>query len=616
MNPIRHAGPALTVAITSARSRDTRLARAAAFSVAVLFGAVGCADSSTAPLAPTELEYIESSTSADEKNQGKLPEGEPIVSFSRSSLSPSLSASAALDAPSYSVLRITHAPESRSGLQQLPGSDDFTYGGTAGLDIGFNFTFFGQTYDKFFLSSNGLLFFGFIEAGAGVAQSIPLNDAPTSQIPRPRNNLIAFLWSDFVALPGQISYGVRGTAPNRRLIIDYNQVGFFQCTGCPPTTQKATTQAILYEGSNVIEMHTASMVNPGRFVTQGIENRFGTEAFFLPGRVRAGYHLANDGVRFTPPPAANAAPVALAGGNAGEDPSKHYAGVEGDAVAFAGSAFDADGDALSYSWDFDNDGNVDATTLEASFTYADNGTHSALLKVSDGRGGVAESRVDVVIANADPVVKEGTDVRIKAGETVSFSGTFRDKGANDALWSWTRDFGSLGSYSNKAESQAEAILGSKRFCKAGIFPVKLTVVDKDGGSGSDEMLVTVDAQPIEIDINPNSINLNDNGHGMITVRIYSREGLDATALRPDAIRLTGASGSGTPLATTGGQLHWSSVDLNGDGRLDVSAGFRRDELIANRDLTQRTAELTLLGEVGNCGDVLGKAPVNVKEKGR
>jgi hypothetical protein len=239
-----------------------------------------------------------------------------------------------------------------------------------------------------------------------------------------------------------------------------------------------------------------------------------------------------------------------------------------------------------------------------------------LLKVSDGRD-VTEARVDVVIANADPVVKEGSDVRIKAGETVSFSGSFSDKGVNDKLWKWTRDFGSLGSYSSDAESQADAILGSKRFCKAGVFPVKLTVVDKDGGSGSDERTVTVDAQPIEFDVNPRSINLNSNGHGMITARIYSREGLDATALRPEAIRLTNGSGSGTQLAVTGGHLHWNDgADLNGDGRPDVSAGFRRDELIANGDLTPRTAELTLSGEVGNCGDVLGKAPVNENEKGR
>src|SRR5688572_10210183 len=54
MNPIRHAVPASTLTIISARSRETRLAQAALFSAAVLFGAVSCADGPTGPLAPSD----------------------------------------------------------------------------------------------------------------------------------------------------------------------------------------------------------------------------------------------------------------------------------------------------------------------------------------------------------------------------------------------------------------------------------------------------------------------------------------------------------------------------------------------------------------------------------
>ena len=616
MNPIRHAGPASTVEVISARSRETRRARAALLSVAVLFGAISCSDDNgIAPLAPRELGYVDAVAPEELKREADAPEGDPAPSASlrpSASLS-SAAASAAGSVPAYAVSKIAFAPEPRTNLRQEPGGDDWTVGGVGGLSIGFNFTFFGESYSKFWLASNGAILFNFIEEGACCGAPIPLNDLPTQKIPRPKNNLVALAWSDLVPFPGQMSWGVRGTAPNRRLIVDFNQVGYFQCNGCPPTAAKVTTQAILYERTNVIEIHTTSQQNPGKFVTQGVENRTATEAAFLSGRNKAAYTLVNDAVRFTPVGQQNAVPVALPGGNAGS-PVDGYEGVEGTAVNFKGSGTDADGDSLSYSWDFDNDGVIDARTAEASFTYADNRTHSALLTVSDGRGGVAEARVNVVIKNADPVVNEGSDVRIKAGETLSFSGSFSDKGANDALWSWTRDFGSLGSYSDKTDRQADAILGSKRFCKAGSFPVKLTVVDKDGGSGSDELVVTVDALPVQIDVNPNSINLNDNGHGMVTVRIYSRDGLDATALRPDAIRLTNGSGSGTQLARSSGQFHWNAdADLNGDGRLDVSAGFRRDELIANGDLTPSTAELSLSGEVGSCGDVLGKAPVRSRE---
>src|SRR6185503_8338632 len=38
-------------------------------------------------------------------------------------------------------------------------------------------------------------------------------------------------------------------------------------------------------------------------------------------------------------------------------------------VNFSGAATDADGDALTYLWDFDNDGSIDATGANASRTY-------------------------------------------------------------------------------------------------------------------------------------------------------------------------------------------------------------------------------------------------------
>jgi PKD repeat protein len=577
------------------------------FSVAVLFGAVSCADSPTAPAAPAEnfvglAQQYDSVAPAADKDA-------PLPSLSRAaSLEPSLSLSGA--GSLSKIQSVAFAPEAGPFASSVPGCDDCVFGGGDGFgyDIGFNFNFYGASYSKFWLSTNGFIAFSkptAPSAGCCNGKPVPSLDGV--------NNMIALAWVDLFPAPGQISFETRGVAPQRRLIVNFDQVLLVN-----ENNKRVTMQLVLFEGTNAIEIHTTSKAPLTRHLaTQAAENAAADDAAFVQGRVASNlWAVSNDAVRFSGE-VANSAPSANAGGNAGAEQNKFYQGVEGVAVDFKGSGVDADNDALSYSWDFDNDGNIDATTAEASFTYADNGPHSALLRVSDGRGGVAESRVDVIIANANPVVNEGLDVRIKAGETVSFSGSFSDKGANDALWSWTRDFGSLGSYSDKAENQADAILGSKRFCKAGIFPVKLTVVDKDGGSGSDERIVTVDAQPVDIAVSPNSINTANNGHGMITVRIFSRDGLDATALRPEAIKLTNGNGSGTALARKGNGFHWEvSADLNGDGRLDVTAGFRRDELVANGDLAPGANQLELSGELGNCGDVLGSALVYAKEKGR
>ena len=53
-------------------------------------------------------------------------------------------------------------------------------------------------------------------------------------------------------------------------------------------------------------------------------------------------------------------------------------------VSFTGTGADADGDPLTYAWDFTSDGTVDATTANASHTYAEPGEYTATFTVSDG----------------------------------------------------------------------------------------------------------------------------------------------------------------------------------------------------------------------------------------
>jgi PKD repeat protein len=57
---------------------------------------------------------------------------------------------------------------------------------------------------------------------------------------------------------------------------------------------------------------------------------------------------------------------------------------------------DPDGDALTYEWDLDGDGQFDDSTgAQASFTYTASGSYTATLRVSDGRGGVNTTTVGI-----------------------------------------------------------------------------------------------------------------------------------------------------------------------------------------------------------------------------
>jgi probable HAF family extracellular repeat protein len=84
-----------------------------------------------------------------------------------------------------------------------------------------------------------------------------------------------------------------------------------------------------------------------------------------------------------------------------------YAGNEGTPVTFSLSATDADGDALSYSWDL-GDGTIGSGPMPpASHTYADNDTYLVRLSVSDGKGGTDVKTTLATIANVAPTIPAG-----------------------------------------------------------------------------------------------------------------------------------------------------------------------------------------------------------------
>ncbi|MDC6352790.1 PQQ-dependent sugar dehydrogenase, partial [Zeaxanthinibacter sp. PT1] len=64
----------------------------------------------------------------------------------------------------------------------------------------------------------------------------------------------------------------------------------------------------------------------------------------------------------------------------------------------AGSS-DPDGDSLTYEWDFENDGTVDATGVTTSHTYTNVQNYTALLRVNDGNGGVVTKTTMIYAGN-------------------------------------------------------------------------------------------------------------------------------------------------------------------------------------------------------------------------
>jgi hypothetical protein len=191
-----------------------------------------------------------------------------------------------------SVMPFTHAQGETEYLGIIVAEgpkDDKKYGS---FPIGFDFDFFGNTYNEFYVSSNGLVMFG---AGSNAFSNVSIPDES-----RP-DNYIAPFWDDLIIhTSGDIMYQTIGSAPNRKLVIQFSNMSFWTST-----VLLGTIQVILYEGSNNIQMQYKSIVDlssdraSGGEATVGLENIDGT-AGVLCSYNTAGYIYSGRAILFTP----------------------------------------------------------------------------------------------------------------------------------------------------------------------------------------------------------------------------------------------------------------------------------------------------------------------------
>jgi PKD repeat protein len=87
-----------------------------------------------------------------------------------------------------------------------------------------------------------------------------------------------------------------------------------------------------------------------------------------------------------------------------------------------------------------------------------------------------------VYYNVAPTVDAGPDQTVDEGDTVSFSGSFTDPGADTHTIVW--DFGD-------GSTAAGTLTPSHAYGDNGVYTVTLTVTDDDGGVGTDTLTVTV-----------------------------------------------------------------------------------------------------------------------------
>jgi len=132
------------------------------------------------------------------------------------------------------------------------------------LPIGFDFVFFGNTYNQFYVSTNGLVTFG-----TGYSQFTNFEIPHQNGV----DNYIAPFWDDLnMDASGDLMYQTIGTAPNRKTIIQFTNMTVYH-----KAELLGTMQVILYEGSNNIRLQYKSIVDLGSDFSSGISATIGIE---------------------------------------------------------------------------------------------------------------------------------------------------------------------------------------------------------------------------------------------------------------------------------------------------------------------------------------------------
>ncbi|WP_396159144.1 GEVED domain-containing protein, partial [Flavobacterium sp.] len=211
------------------------------------------------------------------------------VTTSVSGVCPGTSATinSGLSAGNFTSASITHAPRiapgsatvlAASGAAVVPLTggtlDD---GGWGAVPIGFNFNFFGTSYSTINVGTNGTLQFGAFNNNGGFTTPFGLSDFSFTTLPSTGEpfNMVAVLANDnhlttSTINGGTLRYWTEGIAPNRKFVVEYNQVRQWNST-----TNTSTSQAVFFETTGVVEVHvTGSTSTNSKLV--GINNGNGT----------------------------------------------------------------------------------------------------------------------------------------------------------------------------------------------------------------------------------------------------------------------------------------------------------------------------------------------------
>jgi PKD repeat protein len=173
-------------------------------------------------------------------------------------------------------------------------------------------------------------------------------------------------------------------------------------------------------------------------------------------------------------------------------------GATSNVVATFGDVGVRDTHTLLVDWGDGSVGETLASTADASGTlavalahaYADDGDYTLTVTVTDDDAGVGVDTRAIHVVNVAPAVEGGADSATLEGAPVTVTAVFTDAGAADTHTALI-DWGDGTAGPAPVDAVTRTVTGGHVYADDGVFAVRVTVTDDDGGTGGDGLAVTV-----------------------------------------------------------------------------------------------------------------------------
>ncbi|WP_342382052.1 Ig-like domain-containing protein [Myxococcus stipitatus] len=231
--------------------------------------------------------------------------------------------------------------------------------------------------------------------------------------------------------------------------------------------------------------------------------------------------------------------------------------AEGEPISFEATAADANGDVLTFHWDF-GDGET-SDEVHPVHKYANEGRYEVVLSVSDGLATVTLSRMQAVRNAAPELVPLDVPARAEEGRALGFLARARDPGPNDTL-TLTWDFGDGSAPVTGAEV-------SHTYADDGTYTVKVTAIDDAGAFVQEVREVQVaNLPPVPVAVPASTLQ----GGDVLTLQLAA---MDAAGAK-DPLTWTLVEGPGA--VTAEGLYSWPT-EATTDGHFPVRVRVSDDE---------------------------------------